>query len=58
MVIPGSRLVFHGSRWVLMVFSKFQVDFSWFQVGFEGNSWFKVSCHGFSWFLVGFHGFI
>ena len=33
---------------------RFQFCFSWFQVGFEGNSCFQVS---FSGFQVGFHGF-
>ena len=50
MVIQGSRVVSHGSRWVLW-FLRFQVCFPWFQVGFHGFSRFQV---GFSRFQLGF----
>ena len=47
MVFQGSRFFVHGYKWVFMVFSRFQVDFSRFQVGFEGKSWLQVCFYSY-----------
>ena len=46
MVFQDSRLVFHGFRAVLMVFSWSQVGFSWFQVGFHDARWICIVMNG------------
>ena len=71
-VFQGSRLVFRGFRWVLLViqgsrvvftvpgwfygFSRFQAGFSWFQVGFHGSRPVFMIFHGSRPVFMVFHG--
>ena len=66
MIFHGSRLIFYGSRWVLMVIHDSGLVFRGSRLVFHDSSWvftiFHESRSGFNgfrlvlWFQVGFYG--